>query len=129
MARNSHFRLARRETQIMEVVYRLGRVSVADVLAQLPEPPSYSAVRATMNLLEEKGYLKHSQQGARYAYSPTQPRQAVRRSVLRHLLQTFFGGSSEAAIAALLNLSDQRLSESELDRIAGLIEAARNQGE
>lgn len=129
MARNSHIHLARRERQIMEVVYRLGQASVADVLAQLPDPPSYSAVRAMMRLLEEKGHLKHKQQGARYVYLPTQSRETARRSALKHLVRTFFDGSAENAVAALLDISDKRLSGSELDRIASLIDAARTQGE
>jgi len=113
----------------MEVVYRLGQASVADVLAQLPDPPSYSAVRAMMRLLEEKGHLRHKQQGARYVYLPTQSRETARRSALKHLVRTFFDGSCENAVAALLDLSDKRLSEPELDRIADLIDAARTKGE
>jgi predicted transcriptional regulator len=104
MARNSHIHLARRERQIMEVVYRLGQASVADVLAQLPDPPSYSAVRAMMRLLEEKGHLRHKQQGARYVYLPIQSRETARRSALKHLVRTFFDGSAENAVAALLDL-------------------------
>jgi predicted transcriptional regulator len=112
----------------MEVVYRLGQASVADVLAQLPDPPSYSAVRAMMRLLEEKGHLRHKQQGARYVYLPVQSRETARRSALKHLVRTFFDGSAENAVAALLDLSDKHLNESELDRIAGLINAARTKG-
>ena len=112
----------------MEVVYRLGQASVADVLAQIPDPPSYSAIRAMMRLLEEKGHLRHKQQGARYVYLPTQSRETARRSALKHLVRTFFDGSAENAVAALLDLSDKQLSGSELDRIAGMIDAARTKG-
>ncbi len=128
MAKQSHINLARRERQIMEVVYRLGQASVADVLAQLPDPPSYSAVRAMMRLLEEKGHLRHKQQGARYVYLPTQSRETARRSALKHVVRTFFDGSAENAVAALLDLSDKQLSESELNRITGMIDAARSKG-
>lgn len=120
--------LSRRERQIMDVVYRLGRASVNDVLERIPEPPSYSAVRALMRILEEKGHLAHEQDGPRYVYLPTVPRESARRSALSHMVRTFFGGSTEAAVAALLDESRNHISEAELDRIAGLIELARSQG-
>jgi predicted transcriptional regulator len=120
--------LSRRERQIMDVVYRLGKASVTDVLERIPEPPSYSAVRALMRILEEKGHLRHEQEGPRYLYLPTVPRESARTSALTHMVRTFFGGSTEAAVAALLDPDNHRLSDSELDRISDLIEQARVQG-
>ena len=120
--------LSRRERQIMDVVYRLGKASVNDVLGRIPEPPSYSAVRALMRILEEKGHLAHEQDGPRYLYLPTVPRESARRSALSHMVRTFFGGSTEAAVAALLDESGNRLSDGELERISALIEQAREQG-
>ncbi|HET7464363.1 MAG TPA: BlaI/MecI/CopY family transcriptional regulator [Longimicrobium sp.] len=120
--------LSRRERQIMDVVYRLGKASVTDVLERLPDPPSYSAVRALMRILEEKGHLKHEQDGPRYLYLPTVPRDAAQGAALSHLVRTFFGGSTEAAVAALLELPEGGMSEDELDRLSHLIDEARNQG-
>ena len=120
--------LSRRERQIMDVVYRLGKASVTDVLDRLPDPPSYSAVRALMRILEEKGHLSHEQDGPRYVYLPTVPRDAAQASALSHLVRTFFGGSAEAAVAALLELPENGLSGGELDRLSRLIEDARTQG-
>ena len=97
--------LSRRERQIMDIVYELDQASVADVLERLPDPPSYSAVRAMLRLLEEKGHLTHEQQGARYVYRPTVSRERARRSALRHLVRTFFEGSTEGAVAALTDES------------------------
>ena len=120
--------LSRRERQIMDVVYRLEKASVGEVLERIPDPPSYSAVRALMRILEEKGHLRHEQDGPRYLYLPTVPRESARRSALTHMVRTFFGGSAEAAVAALLDPSNHRLSERELDRLSALIEQARGQG-
>ena len=120
--------LSRRERQIMDVVYRLGKASVNDVLERIPEPPSYSAVRALMRILEEKGHLRHEQDGPRYVYIPTVPRDAAQGAALSHMVRTFFGGSTEAAVAALLDPENHRLSDSELARISDLIEQARQQG-
>jgi predicted transcriptional regulator len=120
--------LSRRERQIMDVVYRLGKASVTDVLDRLPDPPSYSAVRALMRILEEKGHLSHEQDGPRYVYLPTVPRDAAQASALSHLVRTFFGGSAEAAVAALLELPENGLSGGELDRLSKLIDEARTQG-
>jgi len=119
--------LSRRERQIMDVVYRLGRASVGDVLERIPDPPSYSAVRALMRILEEKKHLRHEQDGPRYVYLPTVPRDTAQRSALSHLVRTFFHGSTEAAMAALLEMDDGGLSEAELDRISGMIDQARRQ--
>jgi predicted transcriptional regulator len=120
--------LSRRERQIMDVVYRLGKAAVSDVLERLPDPPSYSAVRALMRILEEKGHLSHEQDGPRYVYLPTVPRDAAQASALSHLVRTFFGGSAEAAVAALLDLPEHGMNEGELDRLSRLIEEARGQG-
>ena len=120
--------LSRRERQIMDVVYRLGKAAVSDVLERLPDPPSYSAVRALMRILEEKGHLSHEQDGPRYVYLPTVPRDAAQASALSHLVRTFFGGSAEAAVAALLDLPEHGMSEGELDRLSRLIHDARGQG-
>ena len=93
MARRGHDSLSRRERQIMDVVYRLGRATAAEVQEGLPDPPSYSAVRALLRVLEEKGHLRHEQDGPRNVYVPTVPRDAARSSAVRALLETFFGGS------------------------------------
>lgn len=120
--------LSRRERQIMDVLYREGRVTAAEVLEQLPDPPSYSAVRAMLRVLEEKGHVKHEQDGPRYIYLPTVPREKARRSALRHLVSTFFDGSTEATVAALLDLSDSKISDAELQRLSKLIEQAKQEG-
>jgi predicted transcriptional regulator len=111
----------------MEVVYRLGRASVADVLAKLSDPPSYSSVRAMLNFLEQKGLLRHEQDKRRYVYYPTVPRDEARHSALNDLLRTFFDGSPTQVMAALLDSSADRLSEHELDELAEMIEQARKQ--
>ena len=121
--------LGRRERQIMDVVYRLGRATAAEVLAGLPDPPSYSAVRGMLRLLESKGYLRHEQDGARYVYLPTTERDEARRSALTHLLRTFFDGSRENAVAALLDLDDQPLDPAEYTRLKSLLEQAREPGD
>jgi predicted transcriptional regulator len=120
--------LSRRERQIMEVVYRSGRATAGEVLEGLPEPPSYSAVRALLKILEGKGHLRHVLEEGRYVWLPTVPRDRARRSALQSLLQTFFEGSAEKAVAALLTQSKSKLSEDELERLAGLIADAREEG-
>ena len=120
--------LSRRERQIMDVVYRAGSASASDVHGQLPDPPSYSAVRAMLRILEEKGHVRHEQDGPRYVYLPTVGRDNAKRSALHHMLKTFFDGSAEQAISALLDESSQKLSDAELDRLARLIDQARNTG-
>ena len=120
--------LSRRERQIMDVVHRLVRAAVGAVLERIPDPPSYSAVRALMRILEEKGHLKHEQDGPRYVYIPTVPADAAQQSALSHLVRTFFGGSTEAAVAALLELPEHGMSGDELERLSHLIEEARKQG-
>ena len=120
--------LSRRERQIMDVVYRLGKAAVSDVLDRLPDPPSYSAVRALMRILEEKGHLRHEADGPRYVYLPTLPRDDASASALSQVVRTFFGGSTEAAVAALLDLPEHGLSGAELERLSRLIDDAREQG-
>jgi predicted transcriptional regulator len=119
--------LSRRERQIMDVIYRHGKVTAAEVLAELPDPPGYSAVRAMLRLLEEKGHLRHEQDGPRYVYLPTVTRDKARRSAMRHLVRTFFDGSTEDAVAALLQ-NDGDMSEAELERLSKLIDGAKKEG-
>lgn len=129
MIKHSHTNLSRRERQIMDILYRMGQATAAEVQKNLPDPPSYSAVRAMLRVLEEKGHLKHTQQGPRYVFSPTIPRDKATKSALKHLLNTFFDGSMEQAVAALLSMSQKNLSEEELDRLSRLIDQARKEGE
>ena len=112
----------------MDVLYSRGRATVAEILEQIPDPPSYSAVRAMLRILEEKGHIRHEQDGARYVFLPTLTRDKAKRSALRHLLQTFFDGSAEQAVATLLDVSSSKLSDTDLDRLAELIENARAGG-
>ena len=118
--------LSRRERQIMEIVYRDGRVTAAEVLERLPEPPSYSAVRAMLRILESKGHLRHEDDGTRYSYLPTLAKKSARTSALQNVVDTFFDGSTEKVVAALLDRDD--LSEEDLARLSALIELARTEG-
>ncbi len=120
--------LCRRERQIMDVLYHRGKASAADVREGMPEAPSYSAVRAMLRVLEEKGHIAHSIDGVKYVYSPTVRRDKAKRSALKHLLDTFFERSPEQVVAALLDVSSTRLTREELDRMAGIIEKARQEG-
>lgn len=128
MPRKSLSELGRRERQIMTVVFRRGRASVAEVLSDLPDPPSYSAVRGMLAFLEQKGFLRHEQDGARYVYLPTADPHQVRRTELKQMLRTFFNNSMESAVEALLEVSDQPLSDASAKRLAKLIESARKSG-
>jgi predicted transcriptional regulator len=128
MTKPSPLHLSRRERQIMDIIYRQGQATAAEVLEHLPEPPSYSAVRAMLRVLEEKGHLRHEEQGPRYVYLPTLPREKARSSALKQLVQTFFEGSREQAVAALLGMSSEPISDEELDRLAELIDQARKEG-
>jgi predicted transcriptional regulator len=121
----THTTLSRRERQIMDVLYQRGRATAAEVLRDLPDPPSYSAVRAMLRILEEKGHIRHEQDGAKYVFLPTLHRNKAKRSAIRHLIQTFFGGSHEQAVAELLDVSSSQLSDEELDRLEKLIRKAR----
>jgi predicted transcriptional regulator len=128
MAEKKQPPLSRRERQIMEIVYGLRSATAADVLEGMPDPPSYSAVRAMLRILEDKGHLTHRHDGPRYVYSPVVPRTAARQSALRQLVKTFFDGSATQAVAALLDMSDSRLSADEADQLATLIEKAKREG-
>jgi len=128
MAKSSNDPLSRRERQIMDVVYRTGHATAAEVQEALPDPPSYSAVRAMLRILEEKGHLKHEQDGPRYVFLPTVPREKARRSALRQLVTTFFEGSTAQAVAALLGEPDAKLSEEDLEKLSRLIELTRKEG-
>ena len=112
----------------MDIIYALGEASAAEVREHLPDPPSYSAVRALLRILEEKGQLHHQQDGARYIYAPTVPREQARASALERVISTFFGGSAEGAMATLLDLNADELDDGALDRLATLIERARREG-
>ncbi len=128
MAANPHDRLSRRERQIMEIVYRLGQVAVTDVLDNLDDPPSYSAVRASLRILEEKGHLQHQSDGPRYLYLPTLSREKARRSALQNLLQNFFDNSHEQMVATLLGDASTGPSREELEKLARLVDDARKEG-
>ena len=120
--------LGRRERQLVEAVYRLGRATVNEVLDQLPDPPSYSAVRAMLGKLEHKGYLKHQQDGPRYVYLPALSTERARRNALEHLVNTFFDGSAERAVMALIQLSDTEVSADVLERLADKVKEAHKEG-
>jgi predicted transcriptional regulator len=128
MAKTTGDGLSRRERQIMDVIYERGRATAAEVMEGLPDPPSYSAVRALLRVLEDKGHLKHESEGPRYVFMPTVARERARKSALRQLLKTFFDGSTEQAVAALLDLSSSKLSDDELNRLSDLIDQARKEG-
>ena len=128
MRDKSRPQLSRRERQIMDVLYRLGQATAGTVMSNLPDPPSYSAVRALLRVLETKSHVRHVQDGPRYVYLPTVPREKARQSAMQQLVRTFFGGSTEQAVAALLDLSSSKLSDDELDRLSLLIDQARKEG-
>ena len=121
-------KLSRRERQIMDVLYRKGRATVAEILEAIPDPPSYSAVRAMLRVLEDKKHIRHEEKELKYVYLPIVPREKARRSAVTHLLDTFFDGSAEQAVATLLNVQARELTEEDFDRLAALIEEARKEG-
>src|SRR3712207_5379912 len=123
-----HAKLSRRERQIMDAIYKRGKATAAEVQQELPEDPNYSTVRAQLRVLEEKGYLRHEEQGLRYVFLPTIPREQARSSALKRLVDTFFDGSAEQVVAALLDGSAGKLSEGELARLSGLIDKAKKEG-
>ncbi len=125
MAQNSD-PLSRRERQIMDVIYARGQATAAEVVAALPDPPSYSAVRALLRILEHKGHLRHEEDGPRYVFLPTVSRDRARKSALRNLVRTFFDGSPAQAAAALIDQAD--LSDDDVARLAEMIERARKEG-
>ena len=120
--------LSRRERQIMDFLFQRGKASVGEVMDGIPNPPGYSAVRATLRTLEQKGRVVHEEDGRAYVYRPTLRREAARRSALTHVLKTFFHNSAEQAVAALLELKGPRLSEAELERVARLVSDAKKEG-
>jgi predicted transcriptional regulator len=126
--RRSPVHLSRRERQVMDIVYRAGEATVTEVLEAMPDPPTYSAVRAHLRILESKGHVAHRQDGPRYVYHPTVPREEASESALTRLLATFFDGSVERTVATLLDLEARNLSDEELDRLAGLVAAAKKRG-
>lgn len=128
MTSHTHHDLSRRERQIVDILYARGKATAAEVQTALPDPPSYSAVRAMLRILEDKGHVKHEQDGPRYVYVPTVGRDNAKRSALHHVLKTFFDGSTEQAISTLLDDSASKLSDAELDRLARLIDQARTTG-
>ena len=129
MPKDAHRTLSRRERQIMDILYRRGRATAQEILDGMPDPPTYSAVRAKLRVLEEKGHIRHQEESLRYVYLPVVAREAARKSALRHMVATFFEGSVENTVAALLDLSAANLKGADLDRITELIEQARKEGE
>jgi predicted transcriptional regulator len=127
MSKSLHSALTRRERQIMDILFRRGRATAAEVMDELPGEPSYSTVRTQLRVLEEKGHVRHDDDGVRFVYTPAVARHAARKSALRHLVDTFFDGSPEKAVAALLGGEGTRLSDDQLDRIAGMIDRARKE--
>ena len=125
MKGNSHRTLSRRERQIMDILYQRGRASAAEIHQALPDPPTYSAVRAKLRVLEEKGHVRHEEESLHYVYLPTVARDSARKSALRHMVTTFFEGSVEQTVAALIDLSAARLTAEKLDNIAVIIEQAK----
>jgi predicted transcriptional regulator len=128
MSKPLHAVLTRRERQIMDILFRRGRATAAEVMEELPGEPSYSTVRTQLRVLEEKGHTRHEEEGLRYVYMPAVARTAARKSALRHLVDTFFDGSAENVVAALLGGGGARVSEAELQRIADLVAKARKEG-
>ena len=125
---NSAADLSRRERQIMDVIYRMGKATAVDVTEQIPDPPGNATVRKLLRILEEKGHLRHERDGSRFVYSPTVSKEAARESAMSHMLDTFFRGSAARAVIALLDQSDDELSESEREQISELIERSRREG-
>ena len=120
--------LSRRERQIMDFLFRTGRATAADVMEGLPDAPSYSAVRALLRILEQKGHIRHEEEGRAYVYMPLVRRDAARQTALTHLLKTFFDNSAEQAVAALLAIKGEKMSGDELERMSKMIEKAKTEG-
>ena len=127
MAQTLHSALSRREREIMDVLYRLGRATANEVMEQLSGEPNYSTVRTQLRVLETKGHVRHEEHGLRYIYVPTVPRHSVRQSALKHLIETFFEGSAEKMLSTLLGSEGSKLSDEDLDRLAQLIKKARKE--
>ena len=120
--------LSRRERQVMEILHRLGEGTVAEIMAELPDPPTYSAVRSVLRILGERGLIHHKEDGPRYVYYPAQPTEKTRDGVLAHVVRTYFAGSPEQAVAALLRLSDVDMSDDEVEQLRTMIQRARQRG-
>jgi BlaI family transcriptional regulator, penicillinase repressor len=129
MRNDKHRNLSRRERQIMDILYQRHRATASEIHQALPDAPSYSAVRAKLRVLEEKGHVRHEEESLRYVYLPTMGRETARRSALRHVVSTFFEGSVEQAVAALLDLDAARLRAEDLDRIQDIIDQAKKESE
>src|SRR4051794_21604959 len=129
MAKDAHRTLSRRERQMMDILYQKSRATAAEIHEALPDPPTYSAVRAKLRVLEEKGDIRHEEEALRYVYLPVVARDSARRSALRHMVSTFFAGSVQDTVAALLDLSAAKMTRDDLDRIALLVEEAKKEGE
>ena len=127
MAKSLHVVLTRRERQIMDILFRRGRATAAEVMEELSGEPTSSTVRTQLRVLEDKGHVRHDEEGLRYVYMPAVARTAARKSALRHLVDTFFDGSAENVVAALLGGGGARVSEEELQRIADLVARARKE--
>ncbi len=125
MTKTLHTVLSRRERQIMDILYQLGRASAAELMKAMPGEPSDSTVRTQLRVLEQKGHVRHEEEGTKYVYFPVVPRRLVRKSALKHVMNTFFEGSAEKVVAALLGPDGGRLSDEEIDRIAAIVEKAR----
>jgi predicted transcriptional regulator len=128
MGKETHSTLSKRERQIMDIIYKLGKATAAEVHELLPADVTYSTVRAKLRVLEEKGQVRHEEQGPRYVYIPLLARDKARKSALRHLVDTFFEGSAEQVVATLLDGASSRLDSSELDRLSDLIDQAKKKG-
>jgi predicted transcriptional regulator len=129
MARRPHSQLSRRERQVMDILYRLGRATAGEVMNELPGNPSDSTVRTHLRILESKGHVRHEQDGVRYVFLPVAPKSSARRSALRHLIDTFYDGSAEKVVAALVGAQATRLSKEELKRLSALIDKAKEDAE
>jgi predicted transcriptional regulator len=125
----SHERLSRRERQIMDIVYRRGEATAAQILDEMPDPPSYSAIRALLRILVDKEHLQHREEGPRYVYAPVVPRQKARARALSQVVDTFFDGSALKAASALIGSSQRKLTKTEADELSALIDAARKRGQ
>jgi predicted transcriptional regulator len=129
MAKLSDRNLSRRERQMMDILYQRGRATAQEIMEAMPDPPTYSAVRAKLRVLEEKGHVRHEEESLRYVYLPVVARESARKSALNHMVTTFFAGSVQDTVAALLDLSTAKLTGADLDRIAAMIEQAKKEGE
>src|SRR5689334_15108328 len=128
LLKNAQRSLSRRERQILDILYQGGKLSAAEVREAMPDAPSYSAVRTLLRVLEEKGHVKHRAEGLKYVYVPSVPREKAKRTAVKHLLDTYFNGSPEQIVAALLDVSSTELTREELERMAAMIEQAQKEG-